>query len=80
MKCLNVKGWYGWYTVLKDKKLAKKLKTSDYEFMYITRGIIRLSPDSALGFSLMTNEINTKKYKKLFRHIKSYVKARKDLT
>jgi hypothetical protein len=74
---LQVKGWYGWYTVLTDAKLTKNVTVPDGEFKYITRGMIRLSPDSALGFSVMTNDLNTPGYKKLFDYIFSFAKEKK---
>jgi hypothetical protein len=70
-------GWYGWYAVLTDAKLANKAKIPDGEFKYMTRGMVRLSPDSALGFSLMTNELDTPEYKKLFDYICSFIKEKK---
>jgi hypothetical protein len=77
LKGLNVKGWYGWYTVLTDAKLADKTKIPDGEFKYMIRGMVRLSNDSALGFSIMTNELDTPGYEKLFDYILSFIKEKK---
>ena len=77
LKKMNVKGWYGWYTVFTDAKLANKTKIPEGEFKYMTRGMVRLSPDSALGFSIMTNELDTPEYEKLFDYICSFIKERK---
>jgi hypothetical protein len=77
LKEMNAKGWYGWYTILTDAELASNPKIPDEEFKYMTRGMVRLSPDSVLGFILMTNEIDTPKYKKLFDYIESFIKEKK---
>jgi hypothetical protein len=74
LKKLNIKGWYGWYTIFTDAKLANMSKIPEGKFKYMTRGIVRLSPKSALAFSLMTNELDTPEYKKLFDYILSFVK------
>ena len=76
LKELNIQGWYGWYTILTDAKLANMPKVSEGEFKYMTRGMVRLSPWSALGFSLMTNELDTPEYEKLFAYILSFVKEK----
>jgi hypothetical protein len=75
LKELTVKEWYGWYTVLTDAKLANLLTIPEGEFKYITRGMVRLSQDSVLGFSLMTNTLETEEYKKAFDYILSFVKG-----
>jgi hypothetical protein len=77
IKKLNVKGWYGCYTILTDKQLATVTTVPRGEFKYITRGMIRLSPDSALGFSLMTNTLDTPQYKELLDYIYGFTKDKK---
>lgn len=77
LKKLSAKGWYGWYTVLTDAKLANRSTIPNGEFRYLTRGMVRLSPDSALGFSLMTNELDTPKYNELFDYICSFIKEKR---
>lgn len=77
LKKLNIKGWYGCYTVLTDAELATKMKIPKGEFKYITRGMVRLSQDSALGFSLMSNDLDSPQYKELFEYIMSFVKTKK---
>ena len=74
IKQLNPKGWYGCYTILTDKQLASTDNVPNGEFKYITRGMIRLSPDSALGFSLMTNTLNSPQYNELIDYICSFAK------
>src|SRR5580704_13057327 len=39
---------YGYFTVLTDAKVVQKSTTAAGEFKYLTRGMIRLSKDSAL--------------------------------
>jgi len=77
LKTLNVKGWYGFYTILTDKNLATNKNIPKGEFRYITRGMVRLSKDSALGFSLMSNDLNSSEYKEVFNYILSFVKQNK---
>jgi len=76
LKELNAKGWYGFYTTLTDKEVAEKKKIPDGEFKYLMRGMIRLTPDSALGFSLMTNELGTPEYKELMSFILGFAKQK----
>ena len=65
---------YGYYTVLTDAAWVAKTDIPDGEFKYMTRGMIRLSPDTALGFSIMTNELDTSPYRSLFDYIFNFVK------
>ncbi len=76
LRRLKVNGWYGCCTVLTDGKLASQPKVPEGEFKYITRGMVRLAPNSALAFSLMTNETNSPLYGKLFGYIESFVKPK----
>jgi hypothetical protein len=77
LKKLDAGGWYGCYTVITDAELAGKKEISKGEFKYITRGMIRLSKDSALAFSLMSNDLDGPEYKEVFKYILSFVKPRK---
>ena len=79
LKSLNVRGLYGFYTVITDKDLINKKHINKGEFKYITRGMVRLSKDSVLGFSLMTNNITNSKYKNLMNYILHFVKERQNL-
>ena len=67
---------YGCYAVLTDADVAKKKpnEIAEGEFKYIVRGMIRLSPDSALGFSLMVNELDTPRYRELMDYVQGFVK------
>lgn len=77
LKRLDVKGWYGCYTVLTDARLVGKGEIPAGEFKYLVRGMVRLSPDSALGFSLMTNAIEGPEYEELFEYILHFVRPKK---
>ena len=74
LKEIKREGTYGFYVVLTDKRYAGKADVPQGEFRYLIRGMVRLSPDSALGFSLMTNELGTPGYQRLFDYILSFVK------
>ncbi len=66
---------YGFYTVLTDADVANKPKPGPREFKYLTRGMVRLSKNSALGFSLISNDIDSTDYRKLLDYVYSFVKA-----
>jgi hypothetical protein len=58
-----------------DAKLAKLIKVQPGEFKYISRGMIRVSADSVLGFSLMTNELG-KLHREMLNYIVSFTKGK----
>lgn len=68
------KGSYGFINILTDKELANQTTLEEGQFKYLSRGMVRLSKDSALGFSLMTNEIKTHKYNELTDYILEFIK------
>lgn len=68
------KGTYGYYTILTDKELVNQQTIPNGEFIYMTRGMIRLSEDSALGYSIMTNDIDSKLYQELLDYIYGFIK------
>jgi hypothetical protein len=76
VKLLNVdwKGQYGSYCILTDSDLASAKTIPPKQFKYLTRGMVRLSKDSVLGFSLMTNEIDSDKYNELLAYIQRFIK------
>ena len=73
LKKLKVKR-FGFYTQLTDKELIKKKKIPNGEYKYMTRGFYRVGNDSVLGFSLMTNDIDSKDYKQMLAYILSFEK------
>ena len=70
---INHRGRYGFYTVLTDASLANDSQPPEGKFKFTTRGMVRLSTDTALGFSLMTNAVTTKEYQQLLDYILSFV-------
>ena len=73
MQTINHRGRYGFYSILTDASLANETKVPEGKFKFITRGMVRLSTDSALGFSLMTNEVTSKDYQGLLNYILGFV-------
>jgi len=73
LKPAPVKPMYGFLTVLTDAEEARKNTHAPGEFKYLTRGMVRLSKDTALGFSLMTNDTDSQEYKKLLGYVYSFV-------
>jgi hypothetical protein len=65
---------FGFYTQLTDKELIKKKKIPKGEYKYMTRGFYRVGNDSVLGFSLMTNDIDSKDYRQMIAYILSFEK------
>jgi hypothetical protein len=76
LKPLNVHGSYGYHVVFTDATLAGTSDPPSGTFRHITRGMIRVSADSALGFSIMSNELDTKEYKTLIDYVTSFVKKK----
>jgi hypothetical protein len=68
-----IKRTYGFFTVLTDEDVAKKAVPAAGEFKYMTRGMVRLSKDSVLGFSIMSNSTGSKTYKSLLDYVYSFV-------
>lgn len=75
---ISNKGWYGFKTTLTDAEWVGK-PIPKGEFLYLTRGMIRLSEPkrgSALGFSLMTNDVKSPETKKIMDYIYGFAKER----
>lgn len=72
---VSIRGSYGSLAVLTDAEVARKTSPAPGEFKYLTRGMIRLSRDSALGFSIMTNDISSADYKRLLEYVYGFIKA-----
>ena len=73
---IHNKGWYGFKTQITDASLVGK-KIPEGEFLYLIRGMIRLSEDSALGFSLMINDLNSQETREIVNYIYGFAKERK---
>ena len=72
---IHNKGWYGFKTTLTDASWVNKTPPEG-EFKYLTRGMIRLSEKTALGFSLMTNDIKSPETQTIMDYIYSFAKER----
>jgi hypothetical protein len=70
---LNHRGRYGFFAVLTDARLAEVSKVPEGQFKFTTRGMVRLSTDTALGFCLLTNEVTSKDYKALLDYVLGFV-------
>jgi hypothetical protein len=76
IEAISNKGWFGFKTKITDASLANAKTIPDGEYLYIIRGMIRLSEDTALGFSLMTNEPDSAETDDIFRYIYSFAKEK----
>jgi len=73
---IKYQGWFGFKTKFTDASLVGKKALAEDEFLYMVRGMIRLSKDSALGFSLMTNNLESEETKRVMNYVFSFVKPR----
>ncbi len=71
---IPVDSTYGYFTVITDARVVNMPQLPPREFIYITRGMLRISKDSALGFSLLTNDIDSDDYRKVLDYVYSFVK------
>jgi hypothetical protein len=69
-------GWIGYLVRVTDASLVGRKQAVDGEFLYLYKGCIRLSKDSALGFSLMTNDPDSVETKELFSYIYAFAKPK----
>jgi hypothetical protein len=74
---ISNKGWYGFKTKLTDAKLAGQKNIPANQYLYIIRGMIRLSEKSAPGFSLMTNDPDSEETKRIMDYIYSFAREKK---
>lgn len=72
----DIKDSYGFKACFTDADLAKQkdIPVPSGQFMYLMRGMIRLSADTALGFRLCTNDLNSAETKAIEKYILSFVK------
>ena len=73
IKDLYPRKYFGSYTVLTDKRLSKVKTVPPNEFRYLGRGMLRVSRDSVVGFSLMTNDMKLLESRKVLAFIQSFV-------
>jgi hypothetical protein len=76
LQAVSPRGSYGSLAVL----TAANLEGVPGEFKYQTRGMVRLSPDAALGFSLLSKEVNTASYRQLLNYVYSFIKLAPNMT
>ena len=74
---ISNKGWYGFKTMFTDADLVKVKSIPDDQYLYMIRGMIRLSEESALGFSLMTNDPKSAETKEVMDYIYSFAQEKK---
>lgn len=74
LRKVPIRSTYGFYTVLTDAAVAGKAGHEPGEYRYMTRGMIRLSKNTAPGFSLMTNDVDSFHYRKMLNYVYSFVK------
>ncbi|GAA5159378.1 hypothetical protein [Viridibacterium curvum] len=66
---IRVHGSYGSLSVL----TAAELRGAPGEFRYQTRGMVRISPEAALGFTLLSNAIDTTEYRQALDYIYDFI-------
>jgi hypothetical protein len=69
-----VKSTYGFYTILTDAELVGKT-TPTGEYRHMTGGMVRLSKDSALVFTIGTNDVDSEDYRKLLNYVYGFIKS-----
>lgn len=74
---IDINGSYGFKARFTDAELFKQKDAAVPfgQFMYLIRGMVRLSRDTALGFRLCTNDLNSAETKAIEEYILSFVKA-----
>jgi hypothetical protein len=65
---------FGYYTVITDAKWVDVQHVPEGEYKYMTRGMYRTSDDTALGFSIMSNDVTSDEYKGLLSYVYSFTK------
>lgn len=65
---------YGFYGVLTDEKTASKENPKPNEFVYMTRGRLRLSKDTVLSFFMLTHEKESELNNKLRQYLCDFSK------
>lgn len=72
VKPMELEKSYGFYATFTDKK---ELDPSDpTQFKYMTRGFIRLSDDSVLGFMMLTHKLDDDLHKELMEYLAEFIK------
>ena len=74
IKEMDLDKGFGCYTTFTDKKTAKLLNPKSTDFLYMTRGFIRLSDDCVLGFMMLSHEIDNDLHKEVLDYLAGYIK------
>jgi len=70
---IDYRGRYGFYAVITNAIPPQLPNATNGPFKFTTRGMVRLTTDSALGFTLRTHVLNSKEYQTLMDYILSFV-------
>jgi hypothetical protein len=70
---IDYRGRYGSYAVITNAIPPQLPNATTGPFKFTLRGMVRLSTDSALGFSLQINDQTSKEYKELMDYILNFV-------
>lgn len=69
----DLKDSYGFYATYTDKKTASNPNPKPTDYLYMTRGNIRLSDDSVLAFWVVTHEIDDDVFKQCVEYLTGYI-------
>ncbi|TAN35783.1 MAG: hypothetical protein EPN23_10300 [Verrucomicrobia bacterium] len=70
---IDYRGRYGFYTVITHAVPPQLPGATGGPFKFTTRGMVRLTTDAALGFTLRTHALNIKEYQELLDYILGFV-------
>jgi hypothetical protein len=73
LRAVSAPQTFGYYAVITDKKWANTQHPPKGEYKFMTRGMYRTTEDTALGFSIMTNDVSSKEYESLLTYVYSFV-------
>ncbi len=74
VKEYKLKKRHGFYSQFTDKETVKRTNPEPNDFLYTTRGYIRISDDSVLGFWMLTHKTEGEVYEMLEKYLFSYIK------
>ena len=74
VKEMNLKKGFGFYATFSDKKTINNPNPKPTDYPHMTRGYIKLSDDTVLGFWMLTHKTDDKVFKGLAKYLTSYIK------
>ncbi len=74
VKEMNLKKGFGFYATFTDKETIKKTNPKPTDYPQMTRGYIKLSDDTVLGFWMLTHKTDDKVFKGLAKYLTGYIK------